>query len=122
MNREKVKSIDDFMKMRVNPVSFVNAYNNFSKKKIRLSERLKKVKQMRITKLIYEIVCDLNKDYNKIGSKSPKKGGAEIFTFTDNDNLFYLRNVNPPATDTSLLNDMSFKQFTPQLVNTYSRM
>jgi hypothetical protein len=122
MNREKVKSIDDFMKMRVNPVNFVNAYNTFSKKQIRLSERLKKVKQMKVTKLIYEIVCDLNKDYKTNSSSKKKKGGAELFTFTDNDNLFYLRNLNPPVTDTSLMNDMSYKQFTPQIVNTYSRM
>jgi hypothetical protein len=126
MNNEKVTSLVEFMKMRVNPENFVRAYNKYSKTKIELSEKLRKVKTMKVTKLIYEIVCDLNNDYKKKmekgSGKGKKKGGAELFTFTNNDNLFYLRNVNQPITDTSIMNDMSWKSFTPQLINTYSRM
>jgi hypothetical protein len=122
MNNKKVKSVVEFMNMYVNPVKFVNAYNAYSKKKIHLSEKLKKVDKMRVTKLIYEIVCDLNKDYKNKRKEHKKKGGAELFTFTDNDNLFYLRNVNPPLTNTNILNDMTAKVFTPQLINTYSRL
>ncbi len=121
MDNKKIKSVVEFMNMRVNPVKFVKAYNTYSKKKINLSDKLKKVDKMRVTKLIYEIVCDLNKDY-KNRRRDKKRGGAELFTFTDNDNLFYLRNVNPPLTNTNILNDMSAKVFTPQLINTYSRI
>lgn len=120
MKEDKVKNVVDFMNMRVNPVDFVNAYNKYGNKQVQLSDRLRKTKQMKVTKLILEIAKELNKEFKE--QMQSKKGGAELFNFTNNDNMFYFRDLNPPATNTSLMNDYKFTGFTTPVINTYNRI
>jgi len=117
---------------RINPIDFINRYNNFYKKSFILSNDMKTKKSVSIKSLISYFLPILRKNYLK--SLKLKKGGnlleppaTDTISYATNEannkNFFNIFPRNPPYTSVYNGFDLSVNQVANEYpaISTYSR-